>query len=456
MLNSISINTVWFLKNSIVMVQPSRQLNVLNASSVPERAIFGIALGLVIFLYFIPHLFPAHIGSSYVLASLALSVLSISIWRFDLLPAQSVLILSLLFCLCLFPMASFTSNDTERYLWDGAVALAGYDPYVIAPNNAEVLDLRRLWPTPEEHAQYPTLYPPGGLFLFTVSAVAGPVYGLWVWKFLVLVATTLTLMIIYKLLEHHQLLKNFALVGLSPLLLFETQIGGHLDIMGLLGISAALLLIQKDRILLAGIIIGVAATTKFLPALIVGPYLFSLKPKAALKLCLSSALTWFCIYGLAIGGGYQPLGLLPTFFEKWRGGAPLYPILEFFKDYVGLSNRAFLVSMTTLALTGFLTSAILARRRFINVALMLCLAVPLILSPILFPWYLLAFVVFLGLRPNFTLLAALTMSPLSYVVLDKWLSQGIWDQAAWPSTLLLLSLLLGLAFDVRRLFVRQH
>jgi len=81
-------------------------------------------------------------------------------------------------------------------------------------------------------------------------------------------------------------------------------------------------------------------------------------------------------------------------------------------------------------------------------AIMLSLAVPLLLSPVLFPWYLMVFVPLLALRPNLTLIIAFTLAPLSYLVLNKWLSQGVWEPAAWPAALLLIGLMTGLIYDI--------
>jgi len=77
-----------------------------------------------------------------------------------------------------------------------------------------------------------------------------------------------SLVLAYDLLKHQKKLKNFCLIGLSPLLLFEMGAGAHLDTLCVLGITAALWGVQKDKFILAGIVIGAAATIKFLPAVI--------------------------------------------------------------------------------------------------------------------------------------------------------------------------------------------
>jgi len=398
--------------------------------------------------YLLPIVVPLYIGTSYIVLFLAMTFMSIVVWKRQSISPKAVLALSCFLYLILFPISSITSNDSERYLWDGAVFLSGIDPYVTAPNNPVVAELRELWSTPEEHAQYPTLYPPGALILFALSAIAGPVYGIWVWKALASLAALLSLFTTYKLLERKELLKNFSLFALSPLLLFETQIGAHLDIFSVLGIIMALWCLQKDKVITAGVLIGLAATIKILPAVIVGPFLFYLGLRRGIKLFISSSMSWAGIYLIIIGLGFRPLGLLPTFFEKWRGGAPIYPYLEGVKNFISLSNGQFLIMLLGLAIAGFSLSAYLARKKHIEVALILTLAVPLFLSPVLFPWYLMVLLPFIALKPNMTVLAAVSLAPLSYIVLNKWLSEGVWDQADWPALLLLLGLVIGLTFDL--------
>jgi len=413
--------------------------------------VFGLYIALILLsvaLYFVPVIWPSYIGTGYIAVYGLMMLCCLLVWQRSDASPKHILAVSLIIILCLLPMQALTSNDGERYLWDGAVLAAGFDPYITAPDNASVAELRSQWPTPSEHAAYPTLYPPGALALFGVSALAGPTYGFWVWKCLASLALMLTVVLAYDLLKKRQALQHFALVALSPLLLLEVGVAAHLDIFSVLGITAALWCHEKEKIIAAGVIIGLAASIKFLPAVIAGPLLFYVMPRKAVKLFLSASLTWGLIYLSMFGLGYKPLGLLPTFFEKWEGGAPLYPILVSIKEVFKFSDIFFWTMLGSLAVLGFGMSAVLAKRRYIYAAIMLALAVPLLLSPILFPWYLMVFVPLIALRPNATLIIAVTFAPLAYIVLNKWLSQGLWEPAVWTSQILLLGIIVGLIIDL--------
>jgi len=418
--------------------------------------VFGLYAALILLsaaLYAVPVIWSSYIGTAYIIIYGLMMLCSLLVWKRAEASPKHILLVSFLIILLLLPMQALTSNDAERYLWDGAVLAAGFDPYVTAPDNIAVTELRELWPTPPEHAAYPTLYPPGALALFGLSALAGPTYGFWIWKLLASLALGFSVVLAYDLLKRRQALQHFALVALSPLLLLETGAAAHLDIFSVLGITAALWCLEKEKIIMAGLIIGLAASIKFLPAVIAGPLLFYVVPRKAVKLFLSASLTWVLIYAAMFGLGYKPLGLLPTFFEKWEGGAPLYPILTSLKETFKFSDVIFLGMLGSLAIIGFGVTALLAKKRYIYAAIILALAVPLLLSPILFPWYLMVFVPLIALRPNATLIIAVTLAPLSYFVLNKWLSQGLWEPAAWTSYVLLLGIILGLIIDLG--FTRQ-
>jgi len=81
------------------------------------------------------HLFPAAIGTAYIVIFLAMTALSIIAWRSEIITPRAALLLALIACICLGFALPYTSNDSERYLWDGAVFLSGLDPYVTAPND---------------------------------------------------------------------------------------------------------------------------------------------------------------------------------------------------------------------------------------------------------------------------------------------------------------------------------
>jgi len=421
--------------------------------SIPEKmkfdasasGFFGAAILTIIAilgLYHVP-IFPAqHTGSIYIFCHIFLTISMFIIWRQPHFPMEYILLIAIVIHLVLFPAPIFSSNDSERYLWDGAVALAGFDPYILSPNSPELAELRKIWPTPEEHAKYPTLYPPGALLLFSLSALAGPVKGIWIWKALATLASLASIIIGYDLLKRRNLLKHFPLLALSPLLIMETAIGAHLDVFSVLAVVVALALFDREKFVLAGMILGWSASVKFLPALIAGPLLFTLGPKNAFRFVSASVVTVLVIYGIARVMGLEAFGLLPVFFEKWRFGSPVYNMIEFiFKP----TQIIWVIMM--IALMMFSLSAFMARKKQVVLAVLVTLCVPLFLSPVVFPWYLLVLIPFVALRPNTTILAWVSVAPLSYIVLNKWASEGLWQPQIWPLWITAIAIITGLILD---------
>lgn len=408
-----------------------------------QRVILGLTFLAVGCIYILPAAPAAQSGSYYVAIHLALTGLMFALWRAKEVDIKMLLLAGLCLRIILIPAPIFSSNDSERYLWDGAVVLAGLDPYITAPNMPEAADLRALWPTPEEHGAYPTLYPPGALALFALSALAGPVKGIWLWKFLASIAGLLSLLIGYDLLKRRGLLRHLPLIALSPLLLLETGVGAHLDSFCVLAVVTALALCDREKFILAGLIIGWSASLKFLPAIMTGPLIFYLRPTAALKLLASALISFIAIYALAIASGFQAIGILPVFFEKWRNGAPFYNALEYI-----FSPESLLWVIGTIAILMFALAAYLARQGRIMLALMITFAAPLVLSPVVFPWYLCVLVPLAALRPSAAILAWVSAAPLGYIVLNNWLSQGVWQPAEWPLWCIAVAVILGLLYDL--------
>lgn len=390
-------------------------------------------------------------GSLYTVWHFVLLLCMLGAWRASLDDPlrcrHGTLAAGLLARLLLLALPAFTSHDIDRYLWDGAVALAGFDPYRTAPDAAALQSLRALWPTPPEHAGYPTLYPPGALALYALSASAGPQWGPWLWKLLACGAGIATLLLARDLLARRGALQHLPLVALSPLLLLETGVGAHADAFSALAVVAALWAFETRRLALCGAALGLGALVKLLPALAWLPLALLLLTRRRLRdavaLSLGLALTLALGYGLALALGLQPVGSLGLFFERWRFGSPLFAAAEWL-----LPPRTAGIMMLALGMA-LLAAAALRSRSDLLAGLQWALAAPLLVSPVVFPWYLCALAPLAALRPRAWLLVWLAVVPLSYEVVDGFAGAGVWLPAAWPLWALAAAGCAGLWFDRR-------
>ncbi|MFW6066955.1 MAG: glycosyltransferase 87 family protein [Myxococcota bacterium] len=326
----------------------------------------------------------------------------------------------------LVAVPSYASHDVLRYLWDGHVLLSGADPYRLAPAAGAIGG----WALPPDNLDYPTLYPPGALVLFAAAAAAGPSLGPWVFRAMVLAAALAVVVGGARLLERRGAERHVALLALSPLLLLEAQVGAHLDVVATAALVGALGLYQRERLGWAGVVLGVGGLIKLVPLVVVLPLALAAGAGGGL-LVVSAAATVALGYGGAVAAGLTPLGSLPAFFGQWEFGSPVFGALA--RVLPDPSARGVL-AVLALGVYGAIV-AMAARtagdgrgvrwgRR--------ALVVPLALSPVVFPWYLVPLVPLVALRPSAALVAWLAAVPLTYEVIDRFdLGRG-WEPAAWP------------------------
>lgn len=381
----------------------------------------------------------------------------------------------------LLDIAPYSSNDVDRYLFDGRIAYEGYDPYQVSHDNPQLTELRKEWQPPQEHAKYVTLYPPLSLALFTFSSSFGVENAQKVWQLILLTAGLLTLWIMGLVLKKAKKLKHLPLVALSPLLILETGVGLHLDALSTLTVIGAIYLWQHKKLAWCGAVIGIGMSIKVLPLMLLLPLFFIQRCfKKASALVINSLLMVVLIYGTTYALGFYPVGSIGVFFEKWRFASPLFSLIN-----EQLSNGQIMALVLTIV--GLFASAIayfcykssfchnclknkklsskslsgqgLSSEDFSNkekeqnnntiyACLQLSVALPLLISPVVFPWYLMPLVPLLALWPNKYLIIWMLIMPLTYEVLGEFLANQIWEPAQWPIVILGIFYLFTLASAV--------
>lgn len=390
----------------------------------------------------IPDMAPAHTGSAYIGLHLALTVAMLIAWTTtDQTTARWTLVVAVAARLVLLATPMFSSNDADRYLWDGAVTLAGLDPYAVAPDDPRAAALRAIWATPPEHGAYTTLYPPGALALFALSALGGPETGVWLWKGLATAAGIAVVFVSDRLLVRRGLRRHLPLLALSPLLVLETGIGAHVDAFVALALACALLAFDARRPGLVGLALGLGVTIKLLPGFALLALAVAVSRREAVRMMIVAGGVVGAAYGIALALGLRPPGSLPVFFEKWRNGSPLFTGLETI-----LSGPLLPATLIGLALI-LLTVTVWISWRKPMAGVQIALAAPLLVSPVAFPWYLSALIPAFAVSPSAVVLCWVTAVPLAYEVRDRFAVDGTWMLAAWPLWAIGLAWAVGLAID---------
>lgn len=350
-------------------------------------------------------------------------------------------IIAIIARLILIDTDSYTSNDVDRYLFDGRIAYEGYDPYSISHDHPMLADLRAQWQPPEEHAKYVTIYPPLALGLFTLAASTGVEHAQLTWELMLLAASIAIVFLSALLLQKLNRLRHIALVALSPILILEAGIGLHIDTFSTLAIVAALYAWQCNKIKLTGFIIGLGVLVKILPLMLLLPLFFLQKKLAPAFLLVFTTFTTVVVgYALTVSLGLLPVGSIGVFFEKWRFASPLFTLLDQWLPpvaiMISLGVLATILSCAIAYLCFCLRYQFSQKSDVILSAMQLAVAIPLIISPVVFPWYLMVLVPLLAIRPNIYLMAWLFVMPITYEVVSGYICCNTWMPAQWPISLL--------------------
>ena len=340
----------------------------------------------------------------------------------------------------LLPLPPTLSDDVLRYVWDGRVAAAGFNPYELPPEAGELEPLRDdLWQR-LPHKEVATVYPPLALSLFAVAAQL-PKSTL-VLKVLLSIADLFTCWLLLMLADHcHVARRRVLLYAWNPLVVLEVAGMGHVDALGVLAVVlTVLLLVSRPRRSSSAAVAAAAAVLAKVVPLVAWPVWArrSARPVVFLGIGVGILIvTWFPVL-LASGGvpsGYIRFGL------SWEFNGPLYEPL--WRLLERLDARSLLQSLLdgAKAVTGahsfwnrfypFNYPQFLAKLLLAAVSLPLFIrawrrddpcratgavfALLILFSATVYPWYLLWVLPWAALqrRRSWLLLAALL--PLSYV-----------------------------------------
>jgi len=337
----------------------------------------------------------------------------------------AVLTIGLIARLVLLPVVPTLSTDVYRYVWDARVAHAGISPYAYPPSARELEPLRDLAVFPHlNHPTWRTIYPPAAqtFFRLVYHVRADSVAAM---KLAVGLAELIGLATVVGLLRAGgRPLSNAAIYVWNPLVLIEVWGMGHLDGLLVPAVTGAAWMALRGRHAVAGALLGGGALLKLYPAA-----LLALLPIPAWP----AAMTGFVAVILA---GYGP-GLLAG--TEVLGSLPRYLTEEYFNP--GLLRSVVDAPHLVVVAASVWILAVGAWRRD---AVMPSRAIPLIgglllLSPNLFPWYVIWLVPFLAWSPSVPWIAFTGSVVLAY----SFFLQQPWAIPSWARVLEFAPLALG-------------
>jgi alpha-1,6-mannosyltransferase len=346
-----------------------------------SAGLFLVAAGLGAFAFVPPG--RAEIGRTMALYALAVAGF-VLVWTAPrAVGLRAVLVVAVLVRLALLPGAPALSDDVYRYVWDGRVQLAGFNPYEHAPDSPALdavdYDDRGLVGLPYLR----TIYPPLAELLFLVVAIPGG--GVVAFKLVFGFFDALTAYALWRTVAPSRRHEVLTLYVLSPLVVLEVWHGVHLEVVTLPLIVVAAALVERRRDAWAGAALGAAAALKLSPAFLVVPALVGRRARARRFLpAFAAAFALPYLPYVLAGGGL--VGSAADTGARPEGNAFVFSVLH---GPLGYSTTR--AAVIVLFVAGSLAIALRTRGRERSTAAFAWTATLLVLVlPVVHPWYWLA------------------------------------------------------------------
>ncbi len=311
------------------------------------------------------------------------------------------------------------SDDWARFVWDGRLLAAGYNPFNHLPSElmkgglpgSEVADasLFHAMNSPE----YFTVYPPLLQSMFAAAAWLFPhnvSANIIVLKTFILLAECGSIALLVRLCDSWKLPSSRSLLyALNPLVIAELTGNVHHEGVVIFFLLATLYALQKERFWLAVLLFTGAAVTKLLPLIFLPLMLAYFGWRRGLLFC-ASVLTLFAVCWLPfVNGGlfHHATASVGLYFNLFEFNASIYYVV---RDIVFYFTNEIRIESIAPALGGLGTTAILLyafiKRKALFMAdlpkaFLITLSVYLAFTTMVHPWYiapLIALSVFTPLR----------------------------------------------------------
>lgn len=307
------------------------------------------------------------------------------------------------------------STDVYRYAWEGRVVLHGANPFDAAPSDSSLSTLRDDDFDLINHKPLATIYPPLAQGLFALCVWIAP--GVVALKSVFTLFDLGTGLVLLALLRARGRPATHALVyAWSPLVILETGSSGHLDAAGVFFLVLGVTLLAGGKRAWGAAALGASFLVKYL-AIALAPYFAKRGYRAVLSIMLVTAAVGYLPF---IDAGDGLTQSLRTYGFDWSFNGPPFMALS---ALLGEETRARVV----LAVLGGVFAVVAALRTsdLVRYAFLVIGAV-IILSPTVYPWYVVWIVPFLCIFPNRAWILFTGLVALSYCVWVEYAATGAW------------------------------
>ncbi len=372
----------------------------------------------------------------------------ISLKRTDFKNSELVLLLltGLIIRLILIYTDPVLSTDMYRFLWDGKVFAHGINPYSFIPGSQQLEGLRdsHLFPLINSR-EFFTSQPPLSQVLFLLSNIFG--YKIIVWKIILLIFESITVFFLFRLIDHFAMNKlRIVIYFLNPIVILETYSSGHYEVVGVCLLIIAIYYFYKSKIWRVIIAIIFSTLLKYNSLIIALPFLYKkFYQRIFLVICgISISLILFSLKGA------MPLAGFISYLNQAECNGFLFKLFVFIFEGIGIvAKEWFTYTVNDQIETVFISAAVYYKIfaflvliiviidqmkklkmtadfrgvNYLQSSFIICAAM-LILSPDMYPHYLIWIIPFLIILPNwswlfFTFLIQLIYFGISNISVEK-------------------------------------
>jgi hypothetical protein len=277
------------------------------------------------------------------------------------------------------------NEDIHRYVWDGRLQRLGYNPYIVIPNDPAVQGLH----TPETRSlnnpELTSPYPAGAeLFFRAVTAIHESTFAFRMALVMCEFASVFVLLdVLYRNGQGTHMVLAYAW---SPLLAIEVAGNGHIDMLGALLLLVSAAALGRRWRATAAVALGLAIAVKFLPIVLLPLYWKRVRIRDA---ALAAAVV-AVLYVPFLHHGRIPIGSLGAYVQGFRFNGPVFAMFHHVVSPQLLAGLA--------AVIGFVTAIWLRSTplEWPQKAYAWPMAASLLCAPVVYPWYLIWLLPFLG------------------------------------------------------------
>ena len=336
-----------------------------------------------------------------------------------MLPAI-VLMVSALAHASVIPARPDLSTDIYRYAWEGRLVRGGHNPFTAPPDDTTFVALRDADDRYITHQRLATIYPPLAQGAFGLAALVHP--GPVALKVLFSLFNLGTVLVVGRLLRRRGVPSAYTvLFAWNPLVIIETGHSGHLDAMAAFFVVLAIDLWESKRRLWAGAVLGAAVLVKYLGLAMI-PWLARRRHLAVLAVMLVVVVAGYLPFSSA---GSRLFTSLREYSANWWFNSPPFIALSGFLGDPAVTRRLLAAGAIAFALAAAQRERDIARYAY------LVIGCALVVSPTVYPWYLIWIMPLLCLFPNRAWIGFSGLVMLSYGVWDVYNESGAWFVPTW-------------------------